>query len=196
MEDGELWTKATAGDADAFGILFDRHANAIYNYCFRRVGDWALAEDLTSVVFLEAWRRRRTPIEQGKLLPWLFGVATNVIRNARRSLRRYEAALGRLPLPGPEPDFAPETAEELGLDQQLSEAMRLLALLPAREREIFVLCAWQGLSYQDAALALGIPLGTVRSRLSRARENLRELRASTGHIESRTAALPTSESIR
>jgi DNA-directed RNA polymerase specialized sigma24 family protein len=98
LEDGELWARAQAGDAGAFGVLFDRHANSVYRYCFRRSADWALAEDLTSVVFFEAWRRcAEVKLSGGGLLPWLLGVATNVIRNQRRSLRRYRAALERLP---------------------------------------------------------------------------------------------------
>ena len=55
--DGDLWRAAQAGDAESFGVLFDRHADAIYTYCFRRTADWTVAEDLTSVVFLETWRR-------------------------------------------------------------------------------------------------------------------------------------------
>lgn len=98
LEDGELWARAQAGDAGAFGVLFDRHANSVYRYCFRRSADWAIAEDLTSVVFFEAWRRcADVELGEGRLLPWLLGVATNVIRNQRRSLRRYRAALERLP---------------------------------------------------------------------------------------------------
>jgi RNA polymerase sigma-70 factor (ECF subfamily) len=98
LEDGELWARAQAGDGGAFGVLFDRQANSVYRYCFRRSADWALAEDLTSVVFFEAWRRcRDVELGEGRVLPWLLGVATNVIRNQRRSLRRYRAALERLP---------------------------------------------------------------------------------------------------
>jgi DNA-directed RNA polymerase specialized sigma24 family protein len=88
--DHELWRRAAAGDPEAFGLLYERHARAIYNYLFRRCGDWSVAEDLTSVVFLEAFRRRAdATVAEGKVLAWLYGVATNVVRNQRRSLRRY-----------------------------------------------------------------------------------------------------------
>jgi DNA-directed RNA polymerase specialized sigma24 family protein len=91
--DAELWRQAGLGEAGAFGVLFDRHSRAIYNYCARRTGEWALAEDLTSIVFLEAWRRRAAVVLAGdSALPWLYGVATNVVRNQRRSKRRYRAA--------------------------------------------------------------------------------------------------------
>ena len=96
--DGDLWRRAVDGEPDAFGVLFERHGRAVYNYLFRRTADWALAEDLTSVVFLEAWRRRKdVRLEAELALPWLFGIATNVLRNSRRSQWRHRAALERLP---------------------------------------------------------------------------------------------------
>src|ERR671937_1925782 len=108
-----LWRSAQAGDAEAFGRLFQRHSTLIYNYCFRRVGDWAIAEDLVSVVFLEAWRRRKTLRDPDKALPWLYGIATNVVRNRRRAQRRYAAALRRVPAAQPEPDFTADALARL-----------------------------------------------------------------------------------
>jgi RNA polymerase sigma-70 factor (ECF subfamily) len=87
-DDSVLWSRARTGDSDAFGMLFERHARTIYNYCFRRVANWDTAEDLVSIVFLEAWRRLDKPLPSGKELPWLYGIATNVIRNRRRAERR------------------------------------------------------------------------------------------------------------
>ena len=166
-DDSTLWSRARSGDADAFGTLFERHANTIYNYCFRRVADWALAEDLLSVVFLEAWRQRDKALPPEKFLPWLYGIATNVVRNQRRSQRRYGAALRRMP-PGDQHEYIDD-------DLQLQSVVRRVKQLPRHEQEVFALCAWFDLSYEDAALALAIPVGTVRSRLSRARARLREL---------------------
>ena len=104
--DAELWRRAVQGEPDAFGILFERHSRVVYNYLFRRTADWALAEDLTSVVFLEAWRKRENVRPEGELaLPWLLGVATNVLRNRRRSQWRHRAALQRIP-PERGSDFA------------------------------------------------------------------------------------------
>ena len=97
LDDSVLWSRARSGDSEAFGVLFERHGRTIYNYCFRRVGSWAVAEDLVSIVFLEAWRRVDKQLPSGKELPWLFGIATNVVRNRRRSERRYAAALRRVP---------------------------------------------------------------------------------------------------
>ncbi len=180
-EDGVLWRRARLDDADAFGLLFERHADAIYNFCFRRIGDWSTAEELLSVVFLEAWRRRDKELPADKVLPWLYGIATNVVRNQHRSRRRFAAALQRLPRPRAERAMADTADERLDDERQMKQVLSLLAQLPHREQEVFVLCAWFDLSYQDVAVALEIPVGTVRSRLSRARGRLRELVPGSGH---------------
>lgn len=182
--DSVLWSRSRAGDVEAFGLLFERHATAIYNYCFRRIGDWSAAEDLLSIVFLEAWRRRDKDLPPDKVLPWLFGVATNVVHNRRRSERRFKQALRRLPEPQPEPEFSDLADERLDDEQQMRRVLTLLAQLPRHEQDAFALCAWSQVSYEDAALALGVPVGTVRSRLSRARQRLRELDLDIGHEES------------
>jgi|SRR5579859_3059012 len=181
--DGRLWARSRAGDSGAFGLLFERHAKAIYNYCFRRVGDWAAAEDLVSIVFLEAWRRRDKALPDDKVLPWLYGIATNVLRNRRRSERRFAAALRRMPPTEADADFAERSDERLDDQRRMRRVLDLLAELPRREQDVLALCSWMELSYEEAAFALNIPVGTVRSRLSRARIHLRELYAGYGHEE-------------
>jgi RNA polymerase sigma-70 factor (ECF subfamily) len=187
--DAELWARSRAGDRDAFGALFERHAKVIYNYCFRRIGSWATAEDLLSVVFIEAWRRRDQHLPPDKVLPWLYGIATNVVRNQRRSERRHAAALRRVQAPRPEPDFAGLSEERVDDEWQAHGALEALRALPRREQDVFVLCACMELSYQDAALALAVPVGTVRSRLSRARTRLRELDPGSGHEQDESTTL-------
>jgi RNA polymerase sigma factor (sigma-70 family) len=179
--DAELWRLAASGEGAAFGVLFERHGRAVYNFCFRRTANWAAAEDLTSIVFLEAWRRRsEVRLEDGRALPWLLGVATNVLRNRWRSERRHRAALARLPLERGA-DFADDADGRLDDERRMRTTLRAVAKLPRREQEVLALCAWGGLSYEDAALALRLPVGTVRSRLSRARARLRELGDRHGH---------------
>jgi len=183
--DSSLWALVRAGDADAFGELFSRYADLIYNFCFRRTGEPTTAEDLMSIVFLEAWRQRETPIEDGRVAAWLYGVATNVIRNRWRSERRYRAALRRMPTAPDQPDFSEQAIERASAETSARCWLPLLLQLPKREQDVFVLCAWSGLTYEDAAYALGIPVGTVRSRLSRARNALGDLiAASDRHVPS------------
>ena len=161
------------GDPEALAELFDRYGDRIYNHCFRATGDWAEAEDATSTVFLEVWRHRdRVRLHEGTALPWLYGVATNVCRNLGRSRRRGRRALAALPSPGPEPDHADRVTDRLASEDRMRLVLNAVEALPAREREVLGLVAWSGLSYQDAAAALDVPVGTVRSRLSRARARL------------------------
>ena len=182
VSDRALWALARDGDAAAFGILFERHAGRIYNYCFRRTGNWALAEDLTSATFLLAWRSHGSgPLQAESALPLLYGIATNVLRNQRRSLKRAREAFGRLPLPrAEEPDFSEDTAARLDDQVEMRQLLRVFSRLPRREQDVIAMCDWSGLSYEDAAGALGVPIGTVRSRLSRGRRRLRELAAAGG----------------
>jgi RNA polymerase sigma factor (sigma-70 family) len=187
--DLELWTAARVGDRTAFGILFERHARPIYNYCFRRIGSWSAAEDLVSIVFLEAWRRRDTDLAEGMVLPWLYGVATNVCRNASRSQRRHQRALQRMPRSQPTPDFSGEADARLDDESRLQPMLALIGRLRVEEQDVFWLCGWSELSYDEAATALHTPVGTVRSRLSRARARLRELGAEPGHEESEALEL-------
>jgi RNA polymerase sigma-70 factor (ECF subfamily) len=159
-------------DARELIACWDAHAQQIHRYCFRRTGDAGLAEDLTSIVFLEAWRRR------GDVTPsaaWLYGVATNVLRNQRRSRRRHDAALARLPRPEPEPDFAEALAERVSAEQEMRLILDRLEALPPLERDVLALCIWEGLSAQQASVALAVPEGTVRTRLHRARAHLARL---------------------
>jgi len=180
IDDGTLWRRIQLGDAVAFGELFERHAAKIHGYCFRRLGDWTLAEDLTSVTFLEAWRARtRAELQEPQVLPWLYGVATNALRNASRSRRRHAAALERIPPALPEPDFTDAVAERFEGARLVNDLRVRLASLPLGEREALVLVWWQGLTISQAAYSLGVPEGTVKSRLFRVRQRLRSDRLGT-----------------
>lgn len=176
LSDGDLWSRAARDhDGDAFGVLFDRHAGAVYAHCFRRTASWSMAEDLTSVVFTEAWRKRKDVRLSGdSILPWLLAVANNATRNAERSLRRHKRLLAALRPPEEVPDIAEEAAQRADTERGMRSLHELLATLPAPEREVLELCDWADLSYAEAAVALDVPVGTVRSRLSRARQRLRD----------------------
>jgi RNA polymerase sigma-70 factor (ECF subfamily) len=174
LTDAELWRRAVAHDGSAFGDLFNRHASAIYNHCFRRTGDWDLSEDLTSIVFLEAWRKRKHVRLSGtSVLPWLLAVANNCVRNAKRSRRRYGRLLAKLPRAQDTPGFETELSERVDDAVTMRRLLDALGDLRVEDQEVVSLCDWAGLSQEEAASALGVPVGTVKSRLSRARERLR-----------------------
>lgn len=149
----------------AFSVIFDRHYDAVYRYLARRIGS-APAEDLAASTFTVAFERRRR-FQRGAetARPWLLGIATNLLRNEWRAERRRLELLGRLSQGRVASPSAPgETSEQLG---------SLLAGLDPDQLDVLLLYAWEDLSYEQIAVALSIPVGTVRSRLARARASLR-----------------------
>ncbi|WP_405829405.1 RNA polymerase sigma factor [Streptomyces sp. NBC_00105] len=172
-------TRVRSGDPEAFAELFDSYARTVYNHAFRLTGDWSVAEDVMSAVFMEALRlRARVDPEGGSLRPWLLGITTNIARNHCRSNRRYRAAAvaaAGAAAAAAVPDHADEVAGRLDDRQRIAVTLGRLSALRRPEREVLLLCLWEGLEYADAARVLGIPVGTVRSRLSRARTKLRKL---------------------
>ncbi|WP_406007776.1 RNA polymerase sigma factor [Streptomyces sp. NBC_00637] len=172
-----LRTRVRAGEPSAFAELFDDYARAVYNHAFRLTADWSTAEDVMAATFLEAWRLRdRVDPEGGSLRPWLLGIATNTARNQHRGNRRYRAAAGAAAAAAASvPDHADEVADRIDDRRRLATALTALATLRRPEREVVALCLGEGLDYEAAAEALGIPVGTVASRLSRARGKLRAL---------------------
>lgn len=179
--DEALWQASQDGDGRAFGALYERHARTIYNYLFRRLADWSEAEDLTAVVFLEAFRRRSDAVVvDGKLLPWLYGIATNVLRNRRRAQWRHRHFLAQLVNEQRE-DAGPDLTERVEAAEQMRSLLKGIDRLPRAQQDVIAVCVWSGLSYEQAAAALGVPVGTVRSRLSRARASLAELESAPEH---------------
>jgi RNA polymerase sigma-70 factor (ECF subfamily) len=127
----------------------------------------AEAEDVVSITFLEAWRRRdNVRFVDASMLPWLLRTATYTCLNLARSERRFRGALARLPAADPPPD----PADLIG-DTEVFRVMRRLSL---RDQEIITLCILEDLSAEDAARLLGVRPSSIRSRLSRARARLRE----------------------
>ena len=174
LDDADLWELSTR-DSEAFGEIFRRHARAVFAICYWRTGDATVAEDVTSVVFLEAWRRRDLVVlDQRSALPWLLGVANHSSRNATRSLRRYSQALKRL---DGRRDLPDDDAVIGRLDAEISLNMvnEVARDLTEQEREIVLMVFWSGLSYEATAIALDVPVGTIRSRVSRTRRKLQLL---------------------
>lgn len=170
-----LTERLRSGSREAMSEIFHAHLDAIYNYCYRRTGSWSAAEDLSSAVFLEVWRNRRRVVEvDGSALPWIYGVATNVCRNHHRSLRRHDVALTRMHLSDVSaPNESEDVLNRIEAERRATQALERLNQLPQADQDVFVFVCWEELSYAAAAEALGIPIGTVRSRLARVRRTLR-----------------------
>jgi RNA polymerase sigma-70 factor (ECF subfamily) len=174
--DGEL-IQRSVGAPECFAVLFDRHAAAVHRYLGRRVGD--LADDLLSETFLIAFRRRAAyRPEHVEVRPWLIGIATNVVHGHKRSEQRRYRALARASAePVPSGSSADESHDRLAAQAMRAPLAAALARLEDRDRDVLLLFAYAQLSYEEIAAVLDVPLGTVRSRLNRAR---RQTRAALG----------------
>jgi RNA polymerase sigma-70 factor (ECF subfamily) len=170
-------------DAARFGEIFDRYFADIDRYLARRVGQ-AIADDLAAETFVIAFRARaRYDPSAADARAWLFGIAANLARRHFRTERRRLRAYART---GVDPCGRLDTDEIDRRVDALSAAPALAGALAAirhSDREILLLFAWAELSYEEIAVALSIPVGTVRSRLSRARARVRELLSPTGQVE-------------
>jgi RNA polymerase sigma-70 factor (ECF subfamily) len=161
-------------EPEAFAGLYDRHAAPIHRYVARRLGGQA-ADDLVAETFLAAFRQRtRYDLGRPDARPWLYGIAGNLIGKHRRSEIRMLRALARTgvdPVVESHTERSDAKVSAAAASRPLAEA---LAGISARDRDVLLLVAWADLTYEQVAEALGIPIGTVRSRLSRARRNVRE----------------------
>ncbi|MGA5423246.1 RNA polymerase sigma factor [Streptomyces lavendulocolor] len=158
---------------EAFGALFHRHAAAIQRYAARRLGE-EIADDITGETFLAAFRARGTyDLARRNALPWLYGIAANLIGKHHRAEVRALKALARSghdPLTHSWTDRSDSRVTAQAMQESIARA---LASLSAGDRHVLLLIAWADLSYLEVADALSIPVGTVRSRLNRARKKVR-----------------------
>jgi len=190
MEPSDADVIATSlAEPAAFGAIFDRHASTILRYFGRRV-EPAAAEGLLGEVFRIAFEQRASfDPSRASARPWLYGIAANLVGRHRRSERRRLHAMARLAARQPidQNDVVGEhAAGSLDAAEAWSRLAGTVDLLPAVEREALLLFAWENLSYDDIADALGVPVGTVRSRLNRARRRLRDHDSSKRTQTSRT----------
>lgn len=171
-DDGTV-IRASLTDPECFGTLVRKHAPAIQRYVTRRIGR-AAAEDVVAETFLVAFRQRGSYTDDGRdCLPWLYGIATRLAHRHWRSETkqlRLLARTGEDPVTEPFTDRVDAAVVAGALKPRLASA---LARLPASQRDALLLLVWADLSYEQIAKATGAPLGTVQSRISRARRHLR-----------------------
>lgn len=176
--DEEWWSAAISGDGRAFGVVFDRHSAAVYSHALSRTASGPDAEDIASLTFLEAWRKRgQVRFVNGSAKPWLLSVATNLCRNHARALRRHHAQIAKLPHDSNPIDTAETALSNIHRRELQRTVAAALGRLRREEHEVICLCDLAGLSYGEVAGAINVPVGTVRSRLSRARTHLRQILA-------------------
>jgi RNA polymerase sigma factor (sigma-70 family) len=163
--------RQSLADPECFTTLYDRHARLIHRYAAQRLGTDA-ADDLMAETFLIAFRKRgRYDLERKDALPWLYGIVTRLIASHRKDEVRRLRLAGRI---GGVVSAAPVVIEDDPGQAELHGPLAgALAALPKIYRDVVLLVAWAELSYEEAAAALGVPVGTVRSRLARARARLR-----------------------
>jgi RNA polymerase sigma factor (sigma-70 family) len=188
--DGALIGRSLA-EPERFSLIVERHTTPVFRYLTSRVGHGS-SEDLLADVFEAAFRaRQRYDTGHDDALPWLLGIATNVIRHHLRSETRRASMVRKVTrLHGPGQELADTTDSVVAraeLNDELRQIHRALMGLADKHREVIVLSAGLGLSYEDIARALGVRIGTVRSRLSRARHCLKELLEADGQYRDRKA---------
>ena len=175
--DAELIDRMAAGDREAFALLFRRHQATVYRFCRQMLGSKDAAEDVTQDVFVAlAETGHRFDPARASLTTYLYGIARHLIlRRHRRARGRTEIDIDALSAEDAEAlSTATDPIEALSRAQLLEHVRTAIVKLPVHYREVLVLCELHGLSYEDAAAIAKCPVGTIRSRLSRARQILLE----------------------
>lgn len=181
MDRDALAVRASLTLPERFGEIFERHHHAIWGYLARLAGP-DVADDLTGEVFVVAFvQRDRFNPSQGQVRSWLYGIATNKLHNRFRSDSRAKRAFHRAAARRVDSgDYSQEVIDAADLADTVRRVRAAMALLDRGDRELIALAVWEQLPYAQIAVVLGVPVGTVRSRLSRARGRLRELMGPCG----------------
>jgi RNA polymerase sigma-70 factor, ECF subfamily len=171
LTDGDLVQRAIAGDRDAFLAIYQRHHAGIFRFARAMTGSMAIAEDVVQDVFLVFLRElQRFDPARGSLATYLFAIARNVSRHRLRKERRFVA----LDRPEERQSSGADPVASMVASETVTRVRLLIRALPSRYREVLILCDLQGLTYEETARVLNTPVGTIRSRLHRARMRLAE----------------------
>jgi RNA polymerase sigma factor (sigma-70 family) len=178
------WINASLSDPQRFTIIFERHAVGLHRYLARRV-ERSAVDDLLAEIFVVAFRTRRAyKGAYPDARPWLFGIATNVVHHHRRSEGRRLTMVRRVTQGAARDEGGSDVADDVVARHELADQFALvrtvLAQMEDKYLDVLTLSTGPQLSYDEISRALGIPVGTVRSRLSRAKTQLRELLQASG----------------
>lgn len=173
--DAELMQSAAEGDATAFGLIVERHKNGLVNYLTHLTGSRDHAEEIAQEAFLRLYQSSHRYDERGKLSSYLYSIATNLVRSEQRRQTRWLRLLPKLVMHGRQEGMTPQAG--LLANEACEEVRGALEKLPLNLRAPVILREIEGWSYQEIAVALDCRVGTIKSRISRARERLRTLLA-------------------
>jgi RNA polymerase sigma factor (sigma-70 family) len=167
--------RLSLNDSERFTTIVERHAEALHRYLSKRAPKSAV-DDLLADTLLTAFRSRENyDLSYLDARPWLFGIATNIVRHHRRSEGRRIARMKQWRIEDTERDRTEEVESDVMAKAEMRTIQWALDQLDGRYRDVLMLVAGPGLTYEEVARALEIPTGTVRSRMSRGRIQLREL---------------------
>ena len=185
--DERLLEELSTGSHNAFGQLFDTHSDYVFKIAYRRTGIRQVSEDIVGDVFAELWRKRvRLRPHNGSLRPWLAGVTTNKAHHYWRRTARERRALRRLRYRGgsASPDAADEVIARLDEVSRFTRLRDALNSLPTKQFDVLTLYVWEELTLEEIAEALGIAVGTAKSRLFRARQSIHQRLGDTAPVRS------------
>ena len=189
-DEARVLTRAAKGDTEAFQELFEAHHAAIFRFAYRLASAGDVAEDLTQECFVRVIRQPAFDPERGSLRQYFYGVVRNLVRQHQHATSREVAWDGHSENPDPSIAAGPDSLASADLSAAVQAA---LSALPPLQREALVLCEFEELSLGEAAAALGADIGTVKSRLHRARERLR--RSLAPHRSCARTSLPKESSL-
>jgi RNA polymerase sigma-70 factor (ECF subfamily) len=186
--------RASITDPGRFATIYDRHAAVLFRFLVRRIGS-DVGEELLGDTFRIAFERRSSfDVQWDSARPWLYGIATNLIAKQRRSEGRRLRAIARITPARDVEGVADRVAAAMDAHHTWNVVANAIADLPDGERDALLLFAWEACNYDEIAVALGVPVGTVRSRLNRARRRLRELASGSGEpMSNSTQRVPRTE---